>query len=177
MGLQLFDFMFDCWPLSVYVNKCACISLILCLTVDPCQCMLTSVICSYIICLCVICSYIICLCVICLCKYEELYTICDIVISQSSTIGACDLMTCYIHPVYVYETRISSHSEFLHIQNRYKSFNNNTQSINNNNLFKMQTRLYCTPKCQNMKRLWKRPKVWTHEKSYSWKGQKCENMK
>ena len=85
----------------------------------PCQCMLTSI----------ICSYIICLCIICLCKYEELYTICDIVIYQSSTIGACDLMTCYIHPVYVYETRISSHSEFLHIQNRYgfdKSFNNNT---------------------------------------------------
>ena len=110
----------------------------------PCQCMLTSI----------ICSYIICLCIICLCKYDEFHTICDIVISQSSTIRACDLMTCYIHPVYVHETRISSHSEFLHIQNRYgfdKSFNNNTQSINNNNLFKMQTRLYCTPKCQNMK--------------------------
>jgi len=74
----------------------------------------------------VICSYIICLCIICLCKYEELYTICDIAIYQSTTIRACDLMTCYIHPVYVYETRISSHSEFLHIQSRYKSFNNKT---------------------------------------------------
>ena len=39
-----------------------------------------------------------------------------------------------------------------------KSFNNNTQSINNNNLFKMQTRLYCTPKCQNMKKVVKKAK-------------------